>query len=354
LNVLVTGAAGYLGRHIIAATLKRGHRVRALIRPSTWIDEARWGGAVEVFRADLRAPGALTPAFDQVDVLLHIAARVDGSESAQMADTVVGTERLLEAMAKSATRRIVLASSLSVYGWTAIRGTLTEDSPLETDLYRRDCYAIAKTWQERVVRRMCQEHDWALTVLRPGFIWGRDRAYPAGIGQKLGRWHLVFGPWSRPPMTHVENCADCFAEAMENPRAVGHTFNVVDGHDISSWRYLGEYFRRTGAAGHRIPVPYHMALAGATLAEWINRWLCQGRARLPGLLIPCRLQARFKPLRFSTRKLDEVLGWRPPLDFAHCLQRTYTASAAQQCCTSATPEQVQQVQECLTSSQSRT
>jgi nucleoside-diphosphate-sugar epimerase len=342
LNVLITGAAGFLGRHVVTAVLKRGHRVRAVIRPSTSIDHLGWIDGVEIFRADLRAPSPLTPAFDDVDVLLHIAAGVGGSEAAQMADTVVGTERLLEAMARSATRRLVLASSLSVYGWASIRGTLTEESPLEDDLYRRDAYAIVKTWQERVVRRMSHEHNWELTVLRPGFIWGRDREYHAGIGQQLGRWHLIFGPSSRPPLTHVENCADCFAEAIENPRAVGQTFNVVDGHDVSSWRYMGEYLRRTGTGCYRIPVPYRLALTGANLAEWINRRFCRSQARVPGLLIPCRFQARFKPLRFSTRKLEEVLGWRPPLDFARCLQRTYMPRALLDD-TSAPPETVQEL-----------
>jgi nucleoside-diphosphate-sugar epimerase len=327
LNVLVTGAGGFLGRYVVAALLGRGHRVRALIRPTTRTDDLAWADRVDVFRSDLRALGPLDPAFDGMDVLVHLAARVGGSDGAQMADTVVGTERLLEAMARSTTRRLVLASSFSVYGWSAIRGTLTEESPLETDLYRRDGYAIAKTWQERIVRRMSQEHDWDLTVLRPGFIWGRGHEYLAGLGQKLGRWHLVFGPSTRLPMTCVENCADCFVEVVHNPRAIGGTFNVIDGHEVSSWRYLGEYLRRTGAREHRIPVPYTVALTGSRLADWVNRRLCRSRARLPGLLIPCRFLARFKPLRFSTRKLEEVLGWRPPLDLAECLRRTYDAES---------------------------
>ena len=86
------------------------------------------------------------------------------------------------------TRRLVLASSFSVYDWSAIRGELTEESPVEpaTDLYDRDGYAVAKVWQERVARRMAAEHGWDLTVLRPGFIWGRGNEYLAGLGQKLG------------------------------------------------------------------------------------------------------------------------------------------------------------------------
>ena len=196
MKVLVTGAGGFLGRHVVAALLRRGCQVRVLIRPTTRIDGLTWADQVDVFRGDLRSSASLVPAFDDMDILVHLAARVGGSDSAQMADTVVGTERLLENMARSATRRLVLASSFSVYGWSDVQGTLTEESPLEADLYRRDGYAIAKTWQERVVRRMSHEHDWDLTVLRPGFIWGRDHEYLAGLDrQKLGR----SGTWSSAP-----------------------------------------------------------------------------------------------------------------------------------------------------------
>jgi nucleoside-diphosphate-sugar epimerase len=328
LNVLVTGAAGFLGRHVVAALLGRGHRVRALVRPATSIDGLPWADRVDAFRADLRAPAPLDPAFEDVDVLVHLAARVGGSDAAQMADTVVGTERLLEAMARSATRRMVLASSFSVYDWGAIRGgTLTEESPLAAaDLYRRDGYTIAKTWQERVARRLSREHGWDLTVLRPGFIWGEGHADFAGLGQKIGRWYVVIAPAARPPLTHVENCADAFAEAALDPRAVGQTFNVVDNHGISSWRYLGEYRRRTGTGLIRIPVPYAAWLTGAVLASAVSRRIFGEKAKLPGLFVPCRFRARFRPLRFDTRKIRDILGWSPPLDLDRCLRRTYETS----------------------------
>ena len=70
-------------------------------------------------------------------------------------------------------------------------------------------------------------------------------------------------------------------------------------------------------------MPYAVGLAGSLLAEAVNRGVFRGRARFPGLLVPCRFRARFKPLQFPTRKLQDVLGWKPPFDFDQCLQRTY-------------------------------
>ena len=66
-------------------------------------------------------------------------------------------------MARSSCRRLVLASSFSVYDWSAIHGELDEQSPVEAgkDLYARDGYSIAKSWQERIVRRAAATHGWA-------------------------------------------------------------------------------------------------------------------------------------------------------------------------------------------------
>jgi UDP-glucose 4-epimerase len=324
-RILITGANGFLGRHVVGECLRRGHAVRALVRPAACLDGLDWPGQVEVVRADLRVARDLATAFQGVDVLVHLAAAVAGGEDAQFAATVVGTERLLDAMALSQTKRLVLASSFSVYDWSAIRGTLTEESPLESgaDLYDRDGYAIAKVWQERVVRRASAAHGWQLTVLRPGFIWGRGNAYLACLGQRLGRMHLVFGGWTRIPLTHVVNCADLFATAAEDPRAIGETLNVVDGEEIRVWGYLGEYLRRSGASGFRVPVPYTLALMGSRLARWSSRRIFQGKGKLPSLLVPCRFEARFKPLSFSNRKVREILGWQPHLSFADGLRLTY-------------------------------
>jgi UDP-glucose 4-epimerase len=327
LRALVTGANGFLGRHAVAALRDRGVAVRALVRPAARLEELGWPDSVEIVRADLRTARELAAAFDGVDVLVHLAAAVSGGEDLQFAATVVGTERLLGAMAGTGCRRVVLASSFSVYDWSAIRRTLDERSPVEPvpDLYERDGYSIAKAWQERVTRRLAEQHGWDLTVLRPGFIWGRGHAYLAALGQKVGPVHLVVGPLSRMPLTHVENCADLFALAATDPRAAGQTFNVVDGPGERIWSFLGEYLRGSGEKGVRIPIPYRLAY---TLVRLAYATVFRRNPRLPHVLVPCRFESRFKPLRFDNRRAREVLGWSPPLGFRACLERTFGTPAA--------------------------
>jgi UDP-glucose 4-epimerase len=322
MKALVTGANGFLGRHVVDALLARGVEVRALVRPAARLEGLGWPATVEVFRADLRTTRELARAFEGVDVLLHLAAVVSGGEDAQFAGTVAGTERLLEAMAASACRRVVLCSSFSVYDFSSTRGTLDEGSPLHRvpDVYARDGYTIAKWWQERVTRRFVEKHGWDLTVLRPGFIWGRDHAYLAALGQQVGRHHLVIGPMTRMPLTHVENCAEVFAIAAADPRARGRTLNVVDGPGERIWSYLSEYQRRTGQPGWRLPIPYLLAIGLVRLA-FVT--VFRRATKVPSILIPRRLESRLKPLRFDNRALRETLGWTPRLDYRQALARTY-------------------------------
>jgi UDP-glucose 4-epimerase len=326
MRALVTGANGFLGRHVVAALLARGLDVRALVRPAARLDDLVWPSSVEVFRADLRTSRELARAFDGVDVLIHLAAVVSGGEDAQFAGTVAGTERLLDAMATSACRRLILCSSFSVYNFSATRGTLDEGSPLHKvpDVYVRDGYTIAKWWQERVTRRLTEKHGWDLTVLRPGFIWGRDHGALSAMGEQFGRHYLVIGPLTRMPMTHVENCADVFALAAVDPRARGLTLNVVDDPGERIWTYLGDFMRGSGQPGWRVPVPYWFAISLVRLAY---ATIFRRATKVPTILIPNRFESRLKPLQFENRKLRETLGWSPPLSYQQCLARTYAPAA---------------------------
>jgi nucleoside-diphosphate-sugar epimerase len=323
MRVLVTGAGGFLGRYVVDRLLARGHNVRAIIRPASSVPE--WGGAVEILRADIRVYDKLEGAFEGIDTVLHLASATSGNEDLQFASTVVATERFLGAMAKSPVKRLVHVSSLVVYDWAHANGIMNEDTPLLKDIYDMGGYSIAKVWQERVVLSRAKAHSWDLTIMRPGFIWGNQHAQIAGMGRHIGRIYLMFGPFTRLPLSHVVNCADCLVAAAERPAAVGESFNVIDGDNIRVWRYVREYAKRTGQRGFLVPLPYRFGLGLAQLASLVSRMLFGKKGKLPSLLTPRRFEAQFKPIRFSNQKLKEKLAWTPPLNFDECLNETYGA-----------------------------
>ena len=323
MKALVTGAAGFLGQKVVAALLRDGHSVRALVRRHSPLDRMPFSTALETFRADLTTAEDLSPAFEGVDVLVHLAAAVTGDERFMYAASVEGTERLLAGMAKSRCRRIVLASTFAVYDWSATKSVLDEDSPLETDsgLKLRGAYAKTKSQQERVTRRLASEFGWQLTVLRPGYIWGQGLSDIAACSTRVGPLHVLIGPATRLPLTYVENCADLFAKASSDPRAMGKTFNVVDGPGETIWTYVGDHLRLSGQGGIRVPVSYVLTSGAIKIAyaAGLNR-----REKLPNLLVPRRFEARLKPLLFTNRRAHEDLAWQPPLTYADCMRLTYS------------------------------
>jgi nucleoside-diphosphate-sugar epimerase len=321
MKVLVSGASGFLGHYVVARLLERGHSVRAIVRPAS--PDPSWVGEVEVFRADLRVHENLVNAFDGIDALLHLAAVTSGDEDFQFASTVVATERLLDAMSRSPVKRLVHVSSFVVYDWARAKRVMDEETPLLRHMYKMGGYTIAKVWQERVVSRAAAANSWELTIMRPGFIWGPQHAVIGGMGRIFDRIYLMFGPFTRLPLTHVVNCANCLVAALERRASVGESFNVIDGDQIRVLRYVREYSRRTGRRGILLPIPYRLGFGVAYLASLVSRTLFGKKGQLPSLLMPRRFEQQFKPIRFSNRKLKDKLSWSPPLSFDECLSVTY-------------------------------
>jgi UDP-glucose 4-epimerase len=321
MKFLVTGAGGFLGQEVVSRLLERGHDVRALIRP--YSIKPNWPLAVDIVTADLRVGEGIELALDGIDCVLHLAAATSGNEDAQFASTVVGTETLLAAMVRSNVRRLVLVSSLVVYDWARAQGGMDEGTPLLDRPYDMGAYTIAKVWQERLVRRAADANNWDTRILRPGFIWGPLHTNIAGMGRRFGRLHFVYGPRARLPLTYVSNCADCIAVAAERPEAANGVFNIIDSDDISAWRYASENASRANKKRVRIPIPYRVGLLTAYMAEFVSRALFGKNGKLPSLLMPRRYEAQFKPVRFSTNRLRQVLKWTPPLSFEECLAKSY-------------------------------
>ncbi|HEV2791045.1 MAG TPA: NAD(P)-dependent oxidoreductase, partial [Solirubrobacterales bacterium] len=125
-RILITGGAGFIGSHLARHLLRQGHRVRALDRLDPQVHPERERPAyleeeVELVVGDVRDPGAVAEALRNVDAVVHLAARVGvGQSMYEIADycsvNTVGTGVLLEALLERPVRRLVVASSMSIYG----------------------------------------------------------------------------------------------------------------------------------------------------------------------------------------------------------------------------------------------
>jgi nucleoside-diphosphate-sugar epimerase len=316
-KALVTGGNGFLGRHVVDALREAGAGVRVLDRvPRTGLS------GVEQVTLDLLEDD-LAAAFTGIDVLVHLAASTDGPADELIRNTVEGSRRLLEAMARTPTRRIVLASSFSVYDWSKLGDTLDEDAATldAASAQAYDAYAQAKSRQERLARDFAARHGWTLTVLRPAVLWGRGVWGEFLIGRRIGPLQAVVAPRAPIRLIYAENAADAFVCAAQRERGEEQVFNVIDPPALTTWRYAGIVQRRRG--GLRVPVPYRLGLLGVRLVSTLLR----DSSRLPSFLRPQMFEALHKPVRCSSARLEQTLGWSPRFRFVEALARAEAPDA---------------------------
>ena len=170
-----------------------------------------------------------------------------------------------------------------------------------------------------------------MVILRPGMIYGRDNLWHALLGAELGPRFIKIGSNATLPLTYVENCADALVLAAEGltlqpSRLDGEVINLVDDHLPTQ----AEYIEMVSAVIDPPPsfsVPWPVMRTVAGLLGRGNDMVVGGRAKFPGIVVPDRLHARFKPLTYSNAKAKRLLDWKPRYDTAEAVRRSVEQSA---------------------------
>ncbi len=334
MKLYVTGATGFVGAAVVDEALERGHEVVAVVRPASTrspLEDAPEDAALSEARIDLRSPEGLVKSLEGVDSVVHLAAAKSGDFYTQFAGTVVATENLLTAMVEVGVNQLVGISTFSVYDYLAMDADdlLTEDSPIDTDPKLRDEYAQTKLIQERLYHQFGDEADNLATVLRPGMIYGADNLWHALLGADFGSRFLRIGSKATLPLAYVENCAQAIVDSVEalsdRPDEVaGEIINIVDDDLPTQEQYVREVAARVETPP-TISIPWPAMNAATTALKKANSLLVGGRAKLPGIAVPDRLHARFKPLRYSNEKAKRLLQWNPRYSFTEALDRSVAA-----------------------------
>lgn len=321
-RVLVTGANGFVGGHVVAAALGAGHEVVVLVRPASrdplpsLADHPRLTFA----RGDLRDRRSIEGALDGVDVVIHLAATKAGDFATQFAGTVLGTENLIASFGPSV-RRLVAVSTFSVYDYTAMTAgsVIDERSPIDEHPAKRDEYAQTKLIQERLYRAAMADRE--VVVLRPGMIYGRCELWHALLGAELGPLFLRIGGKATLPMTYVENCAAAIVAAVDAPGVAGMTINIVDDDLPTQSGYVEALAEQTDIPSS-VPVPWPVMRGVASMIDAANRRFLDGRAKFPGIVVPQKLDGRFKPFRYTNAVAKSALGWRPRYSLREAFARS--------------------------------
>ncbi len=315
MKVLVTGSSGFLGSALVERLLANGHNdIRCFVRPSS--NRARLEAIAERYPdAQLEfATGNITSADDVEEaikgckVVFHLAAAMAGGAADMFLNTVVGSKNVLEAVTRRKTVKVVLVSSMGVYGVADQPGgyIVTENTPLDPHPEQRDVYSYSKWRQEKLFEEYRAKSDFPLVILRPGVIYGRGgAAMSSRVGVNVFGIFLHLGRSNMLPLTHVVNTAEACVVAGMHADAVGQVYNVVDD-DIPTCREFLKHYRRIVKRVPYVTLPYFFT---RWMSGVVARYHKFSRGQLPAIFTPYKSAAIWKGNRFDNSKL-KALGWR--------------------------------------------
>src|SRR5256714_10149715 len=167
MKVLITGATGLLGGHLIQALHQRGEQIRVLVLPVENAEKLIAQG-VEVVRGDVTNANTLAPAVKDIEIIFHLAGMmgVDRPLADYRLVNVTGSENLYRAAQAAGVRRFVHTSSHTVYGLGHGR-FLSEEDALRPDL---DPHSSTKGEGDRLIRRLMLNGGMETAILRPGTV----------------------------------------------------------------------------------------------------------------------------------------------------------------------------------------
>lgn len=329
MRILVTGAAGFLGRAVVERLLAHGDlNLRCFVRPNSNISgleeiRNRYPRAqLDYLAGNLASPDDARRAVEGIETVYHLAAGMKGVPATIFANTVVASKHLLKAM-QDKKRRVVLVSSLGVYGTSFLEAgrVIAENTELDPHPEKRNVYFHAKIWQEQLFREQAEKGAVDLVVLRPGVLYGDgnpNRGFPSRIGILIGSVLLVFGGRSSLPLSHVVNCAEAVVLAGQSPDTAGQSYNVVDDDLPTGGKYLREYKRQVKNV-HTIRFPFPATML---LSRIVEKYHVKTRGQIPAVLTPYESSAMWKGYRFDNQRIKK-LGWKQIIPTEQAMRETF-------------------------------
>jgi NAD dependent epimerase/dehydratase len=246
MNVLVTGAGGFIGSHLTQMLLSNGYKVRALVHYNS---QNSWGHLsdippnlkenLEVRLGDLADPYLMAKMVNGCEVVFHLGALIGIPYSYQapasyVSTNITGTLNILEACRNFGVRRLIITSTSEVYG-TALYAPIDELHPLQG----QSPYSASKIGSDKLAESYYRSFDLPVVTLRPFNTYGPRQSaraiIPTILSQAIaGVEKIHLGNLTpKRDLTFVEDTARAFMLAAETPNIEGETIHFGQGNAVS-------------------------------------------------------------------------------------------------------------------------
>lgn len=244
--VMVTGADGFIGSHLVEELVKKGYQVRAFVFYNSF---NTWGWLdtlsntimknVEIFQGDIRDPNGVEEAMRNVDAVFHLAALIAIPFSYYSPDTYVdtnikGTLNVLQAARKLGTKRVLITSTSEVYG-SARYIPIDESHPF----HGQSPYSATKIGADRLAESFYRSFQVPVSIIRPFNTYGPRQSaravIPTIITQLLsGKTEIKLGSLTPTrDFNYVKDTVNGFISIYESDKTIGEEINIATQKEIS-------------------------------------------------------------------------------------------------------------------------
>ena len=245
MKVLVTGACGFIGSHLVESLVLKGHHVRAFTfynsRGSNgWIDnlDKKLFKQIEVISGDIRDYHFLEKQFKNIDIVFHLAALIAipysyQSPKSYIDTNIIGTYNILKCSQKNSISKTIITSTSEVYG-TAQTIPITEDHPLSA----QSPYAATKIAADQLALSFYKSYNLPITILRPFNTFGPRQSaravIPTIISQLLNKNKTlkIGNLFPTRDFTFIDDTVNAFISTIKS-KSYGETINVGSRFEIS-------------------------------------------------------------------------------------------------------------------------
>ena len=307
-NVLVTGANGFVGRHL-CRYLDNYH-----ITTVKAVREASANDRTVFATGDINGTTSWSPVLSEIDCVVHLAARVhvmnnreEGDQlSAFRAVNVDGTINLARQALHAGVRKFIYLSSIKV------NGEKTHDKPFTASDVPApsEPYGVSKLEAENALFCIAEESGMELVVIRPPMVYG-----PGAKGNFARLVRLVRNTTILPlgyvknkrSLLYVDNLCDLITHCLHNNKACGQVITACDGHDLSTPELINLIANVLDKKCYLLPVPVPLL-------------------RLSGLLTGRKVEISrlTENLQIDNQDMKNKIGWQPPMKVEDAFDRSIT------------------------------
>lgn len=320
MRILVTGATGFIGNHLVKALLSQDHRVRVVIRPKkarlynpVWLTDSD----VEVISGDITDPDAIRKATRGIDVVFHLAALL-GNRTNQEAKfsyvNVYGTEVVINMSHEANVRQLIYLSTTGVMGRLKnLPGTLND--PYNPG----DAYEKSKSQAEQLVLKSATQGKVNATIIRPTHVYGPGECNTLPLYRLMKRIKIMAlpnGGKSCFQPIYVSDLVDALISCVEEEKSKNKVYIVAGNETISFKEFLTLSAKVIGIDVKILGLPEKLLDAIGVTNERFS-----DMTRFPRIVTHSRIEFFQRNHIYDAKLIRDDLGWFPKVNLEEGLKK---------------------------------